>query len=57
MAGHMKKRPTDLERQIEELGSRPSSQSTLSDLLRLYLLEDIQKEREERKAKRVKRPG
>ena len=48
----MKKRPTDLERQIEELGSRPSSQSTLSDVLHLECLQKIQREREERKAKR-----
>ena len=48
----MKKRPTDIERQIKELGSRPASQSTLSDVLRLECLEKIQAEREERKAKR-----
>ena len=48
----MKKRRTQLERQIEELGSRPASQSTLSDVLHLECLEKIQAEREERKAKR-----
>ena len=52
MAGHMKRRLTDLERQIEELGSRPASQSTLSDVYRLEFLQKIQAELEERKAKR-----
>ena len=48
----VKRRTTKLERQIEELGSRPASQSTLSDVLHLECLEKIQAEREERKAKR-----
>lgn len=54
-SGMTRKRQTKLERDIEEVGRRPlSDPKALENLLLLECLEDIQKEREAKKAAKEK---